>query len=246
MVFQYAVNISKVSEIREVPELLDLISSERRGRIARFRLEKDKIRCLFAEVLLRYALWERYEIVDPLIGRDQYGKPYLPDHPEIFFNMSHSGDWVVCGLGDRNLGIDVERMEKIDLSIADDQFSKEEVSYLSSLRKEEKLSFFYTIWTLKESYTKTDGRGLGIPLNSFSFEVKDGKTGLFRNGKREERFQFQTRDLDGMHKMSICVEAGEKRSSIEDLSILPVEELRHWKCGVFRQFAMTGYNRNWS
>ena len=238
MVFQYAVNISKVSEIREVPKLLDLISSERRGRIARFRFEKDKIRCLFAEVLLRYALQNQYDISDPVIGRDQYGKPYLADHPELFFNLSHSGDWVVCGIGDRKLGIDVERMEQIDLSIADDQFSREEAAYLSSLPKEEKLSSFYTIWTLKESFTKLDGRGLGIPLNSFSFELIDGKVGLFLNGKREERFQFQTRDLDELHKMSVCVDAGEKPYSIEDLSVLSAEEFRYWKCGIFRQFAM--------
>ncbi len=236
MVYQYAVNISDIREIREVPDLLELVSSERKGKIARFRFDKDKIRCLFAEVLLRYALQSRFNISDPVIGRDQYGKPYLADHPELFFNLSHSGDWVVCGLGDRKLGIDVERMEQIDLSIADDQFSREEAAYLSSLPKEEKLSSFYTIWTLKESFTKLDGRGLGIPLNSFFFELKDEKIGLFQNGKREERFQFQTRDLDELHKMSICVDAGEKTSSIEDLSVLSVGELYQWKCRVFRWF----------
>ncbi|MBR5973555.1 MAG: 4'-phosphopantetheinyl transferase superfamily protein [Clostridiales bacterium] len=234
MVYQYAVNISDIREIREVPDLLELVSSERKGKIARFRFEKDKIRCLFAEVLLRYALQNQYDISNPVIGRDQYGKPYLADHPELFFNLSHSGDWVVCGIGDQKLGIDVERMEQIDLSIADDQFSMEEATYLSSLPKEEKLSSFYTIWTLKESFTKLDGRGLGIPLNSFSFELIDGKVGLFLNGKREERFQFQTRDLDELHKMSICVDAGEKPSSIGDLSVLSVGELYQWKCRVFR------------
>ena len=234
MVYQYAVNISDIREIREVPDLLELVSSERKGKIARFRFDKDKIRCLFAEVLLRYALRERYDIADPVIGRDQYGKPYLVDHPEIFFNLSHSGDWVVCGLGEQKLGIDVERMEELDLSIADDQFSREEAAYLSSLRKEERFSSFYTIWTLKESFTKTDGRGLGIPLNSFFFELKDEKIGLFQNGKREERFQFQTRDLDTLHKMSICVDTAEKPCFIDDLSILPVEVFQQWKCRVFR------------
>lgn len=234
MVYQYAVNISDIREIREVPDLLELVSSERKGKIARFRFDKDKIRCLFAEVLLRYALQNRYDISDPMIGRDQYGKPYLADHPELFFNLSHSGEWVVCGIGEQKLGIDVERMEQIDLSIADDQFSREEAAYLSSLPKEEKLSSFYTIWTLKESFTKLDGRGLGIPLNSFSFDLSDGKIALSQKGEREERFQFQTRDLDELHKMSICVDAGEKTSSIEDLSVLSVRELYQWKCRVFR------------
>ena len=93
---------------------------------------------------------------------------------------------------------------------------------------------FFRFWTLKESFTKLDGRGLGIPLNSFSFDLSDGKIALSQKGEREERFQFQTRDLDELHKMSICIDAGEKSSSIGDLSVLSVGELYQWKCRVFR------------
>ncbi len=36
---------------------------------------------------------------------------------------------------------------------------------------EMRLKYFYMIWTLKESYIKAEGKGLSIPLNSFSISI---------------------------------------------------------------------------
>ncbi|MBO4927712.1 MAG: hypothetical protein J5379_05620 [Clostridiales bacterium] len=133
----------ETSGIGEVRDLLEKISSERRTQISRFRFEADKMRSLFAEVLLRYALKKRYGIEDLSLGTNEYGKPFLKDHEEIFFNLSHSGDWVVCGIGDRNLGIDVERIEDIEMSIARDFFAKEEWEYIKTIPETERLGVFY-------------------------------------------------------------------------------------------------------
>ena len=38
------------------------------------------------------------------------------------------------------------------------------------MNSDEKINYFYDLWTLKESYIKTIGKGLYTPLNSFSIK----------------------------------------------------------------------------
>lgn len=42
-----------------------------------------------------------------------YGKPVLKNYPTIHFNLSHAGDWVLCGIGDVSLGVDIEHITDI-------------------------------------------------------------------------------------------------------------------------------------
>lgn len=223
MINQYAFNISEISSTADVHDLFSIISDERRERISRFRFEKDKLHCLFAGVLLRYALWEKYGMRDYVIDKNDFGKPYLEDNKNVFFNLSHSGDWVILGLGEQNLGIDVEKMEDIDISIAEDFFADDECIYLSSLSEDERFDAFYTIWTLKESYTKNIGEGLSIPLDSFAIVLEPERIGVYVQGKRDDRFCFQTKNLDDCHKMALCVSAEE--NVMTDYTVLSIRDI---------------------
>lgn len=46
------------------------------------------------------------------------GKPVVRHIPSFHFNLSHSGDWVVCAIDDAPVGIDIEEIKPIDLAIA--------------------------------------------------------------------------------------------------------------------------------
>ena len=229
MIYQYAYNIHSISGFQEVSDFLAFVSEERRDKISRFRFDEDKIRSLFAEIVCRYALWEKYAIRDCRILNTEYGKPYLKDHKDIFFNVSHSGDWVVCALGDRSLGIDVEKMEEIEISVADEYFAKEEIAYLHTLPEAERQAAFYSLWTLKESYTKNVGMGMSIPLNSFSFRLKPEQICLFVDGKQNTRFFFQTCDLDAHHKMALCVSGEEETNHRTGITFLTRSDIDRWK-----------------
>ena len=179
MIYQYAYNISEITNICDVCDLYDLISDERKEKIIKYHFDKDKLHSMFAEVILRYALWERYGLKDLVIQKNEYGKPFLVNYNDIHFNLSHSGDWVLCGVGNENLGIDVEQIDDIELSVAEEFFTKEESDYLFTLNENDRLIAFYKIWTLKESYIKNVGEGLSIPLNSFMFKNEDNNIKIY-------------------------------------------------------------------
>ena len=42
------------------------------------------------------------------MGEGKHGKPFLLEHPQIQFNISHCKNAVLCGIGSKPLGVDVE------------------------------------------------------------------------------------------------------------------------------------------
>ncbi len=108
----------------------------------------------------------------PLELRMDYGekgKPYLRDYP-FYFNLSHSGVYVICAVSDREVGADIQRcsMEKGERleRIARRFFSPEELAALVCCREQaERAQLFYRLWTRKEAYGKLTGRGIGAALD---------------------------------------------------------------------------------
>lgn len=135
----------------------------------KFRTE-DKEIILLSQVLLRTTLMKEFNIKPKNMdfGFGEYGKPYLKDVPDLHFNLSHSGDWAVLAVSDKEIGIDVEKEKNIDLDIGKEYFSYTENIYLNTISKEKKYEAFFKIWTLKESYIKAIGLGLNKSLKSFS------------------------------------------------------------------------------
>jgi len=106
---------------------------------------------------------------------NKHGKPFLVGLPDIHFNLSHSHGVAVCALC-RNaaVGVDVEDVGRhTDFSIAKRFFSSFEAELVSRAPDAEKRKLFFDIWTLKEAYIKAIGKGLSIPLNSFSFNANE-------------------------------------------------------------------------
>lgn len=139
------------------------------GRVssaARFRFKKDRARCIGAGLLLNYAL-QQHDCSYPLppqVAKDSQGKPWLPELPDFHFNISHSGKWVVCAVGDRPIGVDIEQTERGMQEVAKRYFSAAEQNYLQSLANEKRSTAFIELWVLKESYMKATGLGLSQSL----------------------------------------------------------------------------------
>lgn len=102
------------------------------------------------------------------IEKTEYGKPYLVDHPQVSFNLSHSANHLLIAVGrDCQLGVDIERCKpRVNLSaLVGKCFAEEESSYWNSLPEAEKIPEFYRFWTRKEAFVKATGRGIALGLN---------------------------------------------------------------------------------
>ena len=198
------VQLIRLSENTAPPEwAMDWISLERRAKIARFRQIKDRKRSLIAELLVRRAAMRRLGLrpEQVVVDRNPYGRPYLPNVRHFKFNLSHSGEYVVIALGRRPVGVDVERIDRCNQDVAERFFSSSEVEYLRSLPATEQARAFTTLWTLKESYTKAEGKGLLIPFSSFGFRLEPAIQLVGDCIKRD--YVFESMVLDE-HCLSVC------------------------------------------
>ncbi len=147
-------------------ECLQQLPEWRRLQAESFRTLSDKYQCAKAYTLLCALLKEiTAEEKAPRFGYGKYGKPFLPDYPEIHFNLSHCAKAVVCTLDNYSVGCDVEVIpDEPDSDVLDFCFSAEEKErvWCSDLPAVE----FTRLWTRKEALLKMHGIGLTDELPS--------------------------------------------------------------------------------
>src|SRR5699024_6092340 len=134
-----------------------LIDIEKKDKIKKLINIKDKIRTLMGEILIRTIIAEKLKINHKYIklSKNEYGKPLLKNYPSYEFNISHSGDYVLCAVDNKPVGIDIEKIKYIDFeSLAKSFFTVNEFNYIVNQNCKFPLNRFYEIWTLKESYIK--------------------------------------------------------------------------------------------
>ncbi len=153
----------------------ELVPLERAQRISRFRRWEDQWQSLAGDMLVRYVLKERYGLPASaiLFKRNADNKPELVGG-ELQFNVSHSGIWAVAAFHSEPVGIDIEKVGIADMGLARSMFASSEYEALCRLSAERRNRFFYDIWTGKESYIKALGKGLSLPLDSFSVAGETG------------------------------------------------------------------------
>jgi len=152
----------------------------------------EKLRILGAGALLYGVLG----VSESDISFGPNGKPYIPNSNK-YFNLSHSGNYSVLAVSDKDVGVDIEKIDEKHLKVADKIFDKEEISWMN----EDPLYRFHHLWTLKESYLKLIGKGLTVSPSSFSMIpiVKSGQGLIF-----DEICYAKTIHIDDNHVVSVC------------------------------------------
>lgn len=103
------------------------------------------------------------------------GKPYLRDYP-FYFNLSHSGNYVVCALSRQEVGVDIQQYRRTDIDrLADRFFSAEEKDTLKACHdRREREQLFYQLWTRKEAYGKLTGQGIAAVIDKSVLPAVEG------------------------------------------------------------------------
>ncbi len=187
-------------------------SAQRQLKTDKIRKPEDKKLSLLAEHLLRIALKEE-GITDFKIIKGEHGKPYI-ENESIFFNLSHSGNVCICALSDKEIGCDVERVKKANMKVAKRFFSPEEFEALENAEESEKDDLFFRIWTMKESFIKAVGTGLGMPLTSFCVDLS-AYTPFISYSSDERPFQLKEYKLIDGYKISLCALNGDFAEAVE-------------------------------
>lgn len=213
-------------DVRQIPDyyenLLEKynISPERKKKAASYKFLKDKKLCIGAGILFDIICTRNHmKVSDRAITYGPKGKPYFRDYREMFFNLSHSGDYAACACGTDEVGIDIEKIDnKADDSFWEDIFTSGELRTLSSIRDEEKINYFYRLWTMKEAFVKTIGEGINIPFRSF--EITFGAQITVNQHFNQKEYYLSEYDLQG-YKMTACCTAPEQKtaSSYESIQL---------------------------
>lgn len=199
---------------REVPE-------SRREKIDRICSEQDKRLSLGAWLLLQKGLADYgIDVKNIRLGYGVNGKPFLKDYPDLFFNLSHSGERVMCAVSAHEIGCDVEKIKENNLKVAKRFFQEKEYEQIINQETPQKrLEMFYRMWTLKESFMKVTGMGMKLPLDSFMIEISEEKITVWQEDKPENYF-FKEYNLQDGYKYACCATENDYEEEIYKYSFM--------------------------
>lgn len=141
--------------IRDKDEIVSQIAPMYIQKYRSLSLLKEKNQELAAGYLLKKYLGINK---DNQILCNKYGKPYLSSG-NVAFNLSHSEEYVVLAIADREVGVDIEKIRKYHEATVKKVFNDDQSEMLEQLPVSKKDSKFTEIWTKMESILKLEGTG---------------------------------------------------------------------------------------
>ena len=197
MVHIFYMNLSGDCSYEQSLALYKFLPEERKRKVKSAKQEDVARNRLYTGAFLQYVLSEEtgipMENISYVYG--EQGKPEI-DYRKLeelpiydtynieekiytrrYFNLSHSGEYVVLAVSDRPVGIDIEYKKRNFDSVAKRCFCKSEYNdNLKAAALEDREQRFLQYWTMKEAFIKHSGEGLSVPLNSF--QIVRGDTGI--------------------------------------------------------------------
>jgi 4'-phosphopantetheinyl transferase len=178
--------------------------------VNRYRQQDDQKRKLLGRELIRFYLKSKdYETTVHEIKFDQHKKPYLENGP--FFNISHSGNYVVAAFSKNPVGIDIEEERAVDVTALSFVFHTDELAFLKENNYQQ--STFYRLWARKEACLKAIGIGIIHGLDHWN-ALND----LIKLSAKEWHIQ-EVQVRDG-YQCAVCVENAPLSITIKEVDVL--------------------------
>lgn len=125
------------------------------------------------------AFCKKQNLPTPIYDRDNNGKPFCQNIPQLHFNQSHcvSDYALIYSLDITNIGVDIEnihRQVKFD-ELAKHYFHANEYHLWQNDSCDE--CSWFKLWTIKEAVLKASGIGIRLPLNELRAVFMGDDTG---------------------------------------------------------------------
>lgn len=208
MIEIYAIKIENGGIIQDYYSTSSLDFLLKMRQILAHSLHTRILQSFIGTLLVQYILSSKLNCnpLDITILLGSNGKPYCKQLKSCHFNISHSGEWIVCAFNNVPVGIDIQKIvplpkKRMDI-IVQRFFHKYEQMQYFNLQEDKREDFFFMQWAIKESYIKLLGKGLKIPLQGFSIFLDQNGQGSKFDGNQV--YYFNQYYIDGNYKLIIC------------------------------------------
>ncbi len=158
----------------EIISFYNKINNFKKDKIDKYKNNKLKLLSIIGEILLKDLLLDLYNLNYSNLdfNYNNYGKSYIKDK-DIYFNISHSFDYIITIVSNKEIGIDIEKVRKTNLNTINYFATNKEKEYILKSNNDIEKRLFQ-IYTLKEAYFKMKGTNLNN-IFSVEFIIKNNK-----------------------------------------------------------------------
>jgi len=112
------------------------------------------------------------------------GKPVYKERTDIHFNISHTANIVVVAISSKAIGIDIDGNRNFSDRMIDKFYSKNEAAWVygNDLIKQDR---FFSIWTMKEAFSKMLGDGIARTILGVEFLHDTDNVECFYKGEKQ-------------------------------------------------------------
>jgi len=143
----------------QTEKLINSLPEWRREQALRYKHLQGRRECAAGYIELLRGLRLRFGIEGmPTFTFNEHGKPFLKEHPDVHFSISHCKEAVGCYVSDRPCGLDIEHIRKAKEDLVRHTMSPQEADeiFASPCRD----IVFTRLWTQKEAVLKLAGTGI--------------------------------------------------------------------------------------
>lgn len=177
-----------------------------------------KLKHEIAYRMLDYYLKKRKNIKSHFeLEKSDKKKPKLKQIKNVIFNISHSRNLVIIGFCNEEIGVDCESIRKCRDNVVNKIFTKIQKEKLAESNDKDR--YFTSIWTLKESFVKNIGIGIGYPLETIDVYLDENDNII----NCMEGYTFTQLEIED-NIVSVCT-IDDKEIKIEDITLIIEENI---------------------
>lgn len=191
----YLADIRPLYQEKTFQCVYEMAEDGRRQKADACRTLQAKAASLAAGFLAEYALRDN-GYGNRAIVYAENGAPKVAGNTEVFISLSHSGDYAVCAIAGRPVGVDIQKEQPIRQSVLRHflpETEREEFLARHGMREEGKAAGgyrppltsniflpdaarqeFLRLWTAKESFMKLTGLGMAAGFANIGVDLKEG------------------------------------------------------------------------